>query len=423
MLKATATTYKKLFETGFRRGDAWFFLANALQPFIALALGPFILKKVGLEEYALLGLATYFFNLVTGYSDFSGSTHLLAIYSKKSPNRNIDLANVFALKAMLLTLFFFVLLFFIYAHPRKDNLYGLLALFMAYLLLPVASIEWYFISRKLYLQFFLARTSFMSIQIILIMGWFFSHLTSALFVPSTTWISGLVGSLCLVGFLGKDKILGWLSAMRKVSFHGIRSLVFRLFPMAATLLVTPYFMAYALPWYSLTNPDKKLMGVFSISYRLIMGISALVAPLVIYSIARAASNHVVSFRKAFSLSLLVSLGFWIAGVGVLWFYFHVAKVDMRLFLYSARVFSILMGGIFFLCLRTPYVGRWVASGRYRGYFFMHLVACSPVLLFSWIAGAKISSSWIPWLACLPDLLATTGFVFYSRFRFRPSEVG
>ncbi len=402
-----------------QNGAVWFFLANALPSFIAIALGPFTLRKVGLEEYAVLGLATYFLNLVAGYSDFASYTHLLAVFSKKSQERFIDLANAFALKGCLLTLFFCLLMLVAHSHPRKDDLYPLLAISMLGILLPSTNMEWYFTARKRYFQFFMARTALMSCQILLIMAWFFSKWKSPLFIPSITVISGGVGSILLLSFLGKRHILDWTSSLRLVSFRGMRSLIFRLFPMAAALLILPYFLVYALPWYSLVCPDKKLVGAFSIGYRLIVGISSLIVPLVLYLIPlNATSSQIISFRKTLGWSLSAVVFFWMIGLPVLWFYFHVSKIDGPLFFYSLRTFSILMLGLFFVCLRTPYVGRWFIHGRYRDYFLILLISCSPVLLLSWIGGKRIPPNMVAWLACLPDFLATSGFIGYNRIRSR-----
>jgi O-antigen/teichoic acid export membrane protein len=417
MLNFLTTRSKDVLSPALKSGAIWFFLANSLPSLVAVVLGPFALRKVGLEEYAVISLAGYFFNLVAGYSDFATYTHLLAIYSKKNQDRHIDLGNAFALKAGFAFLYFCTLIFFRHYHPRKDDLYIILAIFMIGIVLPSANIEWYFIARKRYLQFFLARACVIGSQIILTLVWFFSVWNSPRFIPAIIVTSGAVGSACLLWFLGGHHILKGLGMLRSVSFHGLRSLVFRLFPMAATLLITPYFLAYALPWYSLVSSDKKHLGAFVISYRLILGMSSLVAPLVFYSIPQgAASNRSPILSKAVGLSFLAGIGFWTLGIPVMWFYFHVSKVEPSLFFYSIHAFSVLLIGIFFLCLRTPYVGQWVAQGRYRGYFFIHLISCAPVLALSWIGGKRISPEAVLWLACLPDFLATTSFVGYDRLR-------
>jgi len=419
LLNKLTARFSELLRTQLNSGAVWFFLANALPSFTAVALGPFILKKVGLGEYAVLGLTTYFFNLVGSYSDFSGYTHLLAVYSKRTSGRHSDFGNALILKASLLAFFFCVLEFFSLWHPRKDDLYLLLAISMLALALPSANMEWFFVARKRYFQIFLARLSVVSFQLLLTMIWFFSGRRSSFFIPLITLASGAAGSLCLLMALGPKQILNGMIIVRQISFRGMRGLVIRLFPMAAAMLVTPYFLAYALPWYSLTSPDKRLLGAFSIAYRLIMGVSALMVPLVIFSIPqRASSNKVISFRNTFMASLLAIIFFWTAGIPVLRLYFHISKVDPVLFSYSLRIFSILMLGVFFLCLRTPYVGRLVVSGRYRDYFLILLVSCTPVLAFSLIGGKKIPSETIAWLACLPDFLATVGFVGYNRILLR-----
>lgn len=404
-------------KTGFHEGALWFALSSILPPLVSIFLGPLILRKVGLEEYAILGLAAYFLVLVTGYSDFGSNTNLLTVYSKKSPSRHADLGNSVMLKLGLLALFFCVLVFSPRLYPRKDDLYSLMGVFMAGLLLPSAYVEWYFIARRRYFQLFLARVALLGSQILLILTWVYSSWKDPMFLPFITLVSGMVGSLCFLWFLGGNQILNWLMVLRLVSFRGMRSLFLRLLPMGASLLLTPYLLAYALPWYSLTCSDKRLVGAFSIAYRLIIGLSSLVAPLVIYWIPKnAALNRAPSFAKTFGLSLSAVVGFWILGVPVLWFYFHLSKVDPIFFPYSIRNFSILLLGVFFLCLRTPYVGQRLIYGQYRSYFLILLISCAPIMALSWVGGKRIPYHVVPWLACLPDFLTTVGFVGYNRFR-------
>jgi hypothetical protein len=80
-------------------------------------------------------------------------------------------------------------------------------------------------------------------------------------------------------------------------------------------------------------------------------------------------------------------------------------------------FSILLIAVFLMCVRTPLVGKVFISHRYREYFLIHLFACLPVLALSFFLGGSISHEWVPWLACLPDLLATIGFIFYFYLGF------
>lgn len=384
---------------------------------IAILLGPLMLRKVGLEEYAVLGLATYFLTLASGYSDFGSGVYLLTVYSKKNPDRHAVLGNAIALKLCLLGVIFCALFFFRHQYPRGNDLYSLLGIFIAGLFLPSVYVEWHFIAHRQYLQLFLARLILMVVQTLLILVWFFSTWKNPLFIPSIAFVSGMAGSLCLIVFLGGSQILKGIKALRLVSFRDMRSLFFRLLPMAASLLLTPFLLAYALPWYSFTCSDKNLVGAFSIAYRLIVGISSLVGPLVVYSIPQnATANRQPSFSKTIGFSFFAAICFWILGVPVLWFYFHLSKVDSTLFSHSLRVFSILLVGIFFLCLRTPYVGQRLIHGQYRAYFLILLISCAPVMALSWIGGKNIPSEWVPWLACLPDFLTTVGFVGYNRIR-------
>lgn len=410
-------------KSSLREGVFWFVLSSILPPMIAILTGPLLLRKVGLEEYAVLSLATYFFNLVTGYSDFGSGVYLLTIYSKNSPNRHAVLGNATALKVGLLSVFFCALFFFFHQYPRKDDLYSLLGVFMVTLLLPSVYVEWYFIARRRYFRLFLARLVLMVLQTSLILIWFYSKWKNPLFIPSLTLISGMAGSLCLIWFLGRSRILRGIKTLGSISLQTLRSLFLQLAPMAASLLITPYLLAYALPWYAFTCSDKKLVGAFSIAYRLIIGMSSLVAPLVVYSIPKnAGSNNLPPFFKTLGFSLLASMGFWLFGVPVLWFYFHLSKVNPALFPHAFRVFSILLAAVFFICLRTPYVGQRLIHGQYRAYFLILLISCAPVMAVSWVGGKNISPDWVPWLACLPDFFTTVGFVGYNRIRSLGSQL-
>jgi hypothetical protein len=188
-------------------------------------------------------------------------------------------------------------------------------------------------------------------------------------------------------------------------------------------LVTPYFLSYALAWFSLVVSDKKMVGAFSIGYRIVIGLSALAGPMVFYMMARGpGSNSAVSFRKTLLAAIVGTFALWALGVAVVAFYFQVSKVDPALWTYCIQSFSILMLGLFFIFFRTPYVSRCAISGHYRGYFLIHLMACAPLLAFSLTLGRHVSGSMVPWLACLPDFFAAVGFVYYYKFRLSSHEV-
>lgn len=385
-----------------------------LPSLVAVALGPFILRKVGLAEYSVLSLATYFYNAAYGYSDFSTYTHLLVSYSKKSPQRKADLGNAFALKSIIFTFLFAALCVAMIDYPRKDNLYPLLAISMTAIILPSTNMEWYFVANKRYYQIFLSRAAIVGLQVLLTAIWFLSNFKSSLFVPAIAPISGIFGSLFLLKFLGTRRIFDWMSTLRLISFRGTKNLILQLSPIAATLFFNPYFLAYALPWYTLTHSDGSHVGAFSISYRLIMGLSLLIVSLLLYTIPRnAITNRPPSFTRSLTFSLIAALSFWIIGIPVLWLYFHISKIDLNLFSFSLHTFTILMVGIFFLCLRTPYVGRTLVSGQYRAYFIIVSISCIPVITLSWMWGRGIPPGFVAWLACLPDLCATAGFIGYS----------
>ena len=404
-------------KTSASNGSLWFSISSAIPAVVSILLGPLILKKVGLEEYGVLSLAAYYLLLVATYSDFGGYSHLLIAFSKKTPERYADVAHVFMLRAILLALFFLTLEVFVFWKPRSDLVYSFLGISMVGLMLPSTNFEWYFMARKRYFHIFLVRVWLNGCLIALMLFWFFSESKNPTFVPIINVAAASTASLALLWLLGIDRVYNGICCLTKVSFAGIGRFFLKLFPLAASQLLTPYFLAYALVWFSETTSDRKLIGAFSIGYRMTMGFSALVGPFVLYAMPRfAVPGSAISFRKMLGLSVLVVCVFWCLGLPVLWIYFHVSKVDPGMFSYTLRIFSILMLAIFFLCLRTPYVARWLISGRYMAYFIMLLISCAPVLMLSWIVGGKVSPGSVAWLACLPDFLATIIFLGYNRMK-------
>ena len=384
---------------------------------MSILLGPLILRKVGLEQYAVLSLAAYFLLIAMTYSDFGSYSHLLAAFSKKSHHRFLDVGCALTFKAVLLILFFCALAVFAFWHPRRDALYSFLAVSMIGLALPSMNVEWYLMAHKRYFHLFLSRIVLNGSLIVLLLSWFFSDWKNPVFVPVINLIAAAMGSLCLIWIIGRDRIRKGIACLRLLSFQGIWKFIRQLSPLAASQVFTPYFMAYALVWFSMSTPDRKLVGAFSLGYRLAMGFSALVGPFVLFAMPRfVGTNQIISIRKMLGLSLLAGIFFWMLGVPVLWLYFHVSRVDQNMLPYAIRTFSILMLGIFFLCLRTPYVARWLVSGRYKAYFLMLLISCAPVLVLSWTVGKKIPPGAVAWLACLPDFLATVIFIGYNRIR-------
>jgi len=397
-------------------GAGWFFVGNALPPMVAIVLGPLVLRKVGLETYAVLGLATYFFNLIVAYSDFSTSTHLLASYARRAPSRHQELGNALALKGTLFVFFAAAVAVSSRVFPRSDGLYGLLGIFMISVLLPSANVEWFFLSRKRYKDIFRARIASVAIQVLVTLAWFYSARSDALFVPLSALMAGVAASAVLVRLLGFGPLRSAVRALQGASFGGATRLLKQIFPVAAVLLVAPYSLAYALPWFSLASPDKKLVGAFSISYRLVIGAITLVAPGTLYLISRGGGRRARrSLGSALVSSALLCVGFWLIGLMILRFYFALSHLDSGLLPYSVRVFSILNVGLFFLCLRTPYVADFISAGKYRTYFMVHLVSCAPTLLLSWMVGKRMPSEWVVWLACVPEVGATLLFLFLARW--------
>ncbi len=383
-----------------------------------MILGPFLIRKIGLEEYAVLSLAIYFYNLALGYSDFAAYTHLLVSFSRSAPERRIDTSTATLLRTAILGLFFCVLLVFGIYLPRHDALYPLLAIFMLGIPISPINFEWYFIAKKEYASLFGIRMLALGVLGGLLIVWFTTNLRpSPLFFPIAGLVSAAASAVLAVRLLGLHRTSEWLTAFKAVSVRRLVSLFLKLSPMASTLLTAPYFLAFALPWYSMACADKKLVGAFSISYRLVMGMSSLMAPLVFYLIPRGNdTTHRPSLGKTVLMSLLITVGLWFLGLPILWGYFHFSEANPALLPHSFSAYSVLMVGFFFLSLRTPYVGHWLVSRRYGLYFFGHFFSCLPVLLLSTLASGRIPPYWVVWLACLPDALASTFFISFDVLR-------
>src|SRR5690606_24334841 len=104
--------------------------------------------------------------------------------------------------------------------------------------------------------------------------------------------------------LGTARIRKGLSILGQASIIGAAALARRIAPMSAVLLLGPYFAAYALPWYSRTHDVPAAVGAFSIGYRLIIGLYALVVPMVLYLLARMGENRTgTPLLRAVGLSL------------------------------------------------------------------------------------------------------------------------
>ena len=114
----------------YRDGTIWFAAASALTPAAGIALGTINLRIVGLENFAVLSLAGFYYVMALGYSDFGSQSHLLAAFAKKSPRREQDLGNVLALRALVLVGILLVLVVFARLRPRQDDLYVLLGLYL-----------------------------------------------------------------------------------------------------------------------------------------------------------------------------------------------------------------------------------------------------------------------------------------------------
>jgi hypothetical protein len=396
-------------------GAHWFLGASILPSFITLVLAPLIIRKVGLDEYAVLALAIFFLNLANAYSDFSTQTHLLIIFSRKDENRRAAFGNAMLVRFTLLACAFAGFGLTVLIHPRGDSFYPLLLAYMLGIPLSNSLMEWYFIARKRYRQLFMIRLWSAVFLLVATLLWSGFGSASVLYVPLIAAGASGVGCFLILKSLGASKVRLGIDALRAASARPAFKLAISLVPMASTVLFSPYFIAYALPWFTVATDDPTKVGAFSVAYRLVMGFVALAGPLVLYVISSRASQGIRPvFFKALTLSTALSLACWAMGVLVLKAYFIVADIDRLLFPFSLEAFSILMVGFFFLCLRTPYVGRCLALGRYRTFGAVHLASCLPTLALSFWARDAIPGYAVIWLACLPEVLVTGAFLLITR---------
>jgi hypothetical protein len=242
-----------------------------------------------------------------------------------------------------------------------------------------------------------------------------------LFLPAINFVATAAVARYAFWYFGAGSVGRVFSILGLVSFRGLRRYVARTLPLAATQLVTPYFLAYALPWFTMVASDQALVGAFSVSYRIVLGFSALLAPLVFYMMARiGSSSRIIPQRHMVGFAAVIGAGCWMMGMGLLWFYFHFSKVEPGLYPDAVKYLSILMLGVFFSCWRAPIVSYCTIRARYRPYFLIHLCACLPTLALSLLARSHVSQEAVVWLVCLPDLLATLGLIWYYYSDFRAS---
>lgn len=414
MLNALWNSAAARVRTELRHGAGWYSLSSLLAPIVALLLGPLVLRKVGLEEYGVLALAGYFMSLALAYYDFGTYPHLLAAFSKQAPDRHADFGHALLIRAALIVVLYGALGTWALRNPRDDVLYAFLAVSMTGLFFPSPNVDWYLIARKRFFDFFLLRVTFSGVPVVLTLAWFFSPWDDLLWIAGINLIAVGAASAYLVRAVGMANVRAGLACLSLASWRGLRAFAARVLPLALTQFLVPYFLAYALVWYSMSQPDKELVGAFGISYRIAIGFSALLAPMVLYVISRSggAVRH-VALPKILGASAAATGGIGILGVAVIWFYFAISGANPDLLAFTIRNFLILLIGILFVSLRIVPVSRCTSRGDYRTYFLIHACACLPVLFFSWVSKGALPTAWVPLLACVPDVFATLGFIYYS----------
>lgn len=400
----------------------WFAAATVCPPIVGILLGSLNLRIVGLRDYALLSLAGYYYAMVLGYSDFGSQSHLLAAYARKTPGREGDFGNALALRGLALAVLAAALWALAEAKPRSDDLYVLLALYGLALPLPSMFMEWFYNVRKEHAALFRSRAILFTTQLLLTSGWLLSGWNSPRAVPLIGVAGAFLSSIYLARAAGAGSLRRGWEAFRLATWGGMARLFARLVPVMGAQFLTPFFLAYSLPWYAMTTSDPRELGPFSIGYRLAMGLLTLVGSFVFFFIPKStASSAGPSPWRTTAIAAAATGVLWTGTLPVLWFYYRASGTDMSLFPATLESFSILSLGLFLVAARVPSVSRCLAEGRYRAFFLIHLCACAPTLALSLIAGRHFPTSWVPWSAIVPDALATAGFlVWYGRRGLAPS---
>lgn len=392
-------------------GSVWFLAASLIPSIAGIVLGPINLRIIGLEDFAVLGLAGYLVALASTYSDLGLYTHLLAAFSKRSPGRFADLGNAVLLKTCILLTLLAGLWIYSAFRPREDALYAVAALTGVALLFPAMLFDWVFIARRGHFELFAMRGVIYGVQVLLTLAWMATEWDNILFIPAIMLAACAAGTAYMLRRIGIAKVReGWAS-IRGASIRGMAGLATRISPMSAAQLVMPYFVIYALPWYSLAEPDPERTGAFAIGYRIMMGFLALVASLVLLRMpASAGSRFAIPFARTLRISLAASALLWASGVAVLFAYYWASGTRWDFLPLSFHAFSVLMIAVFLNALRAPYVSRCLVEGRYFQYFLVHAAACLPTLVLSLSLGEGFPAGAVVWAALFPDFIATIVFV-------------
>jgi hypothetical protein len=106
------------------------------------------------------------------------------------------------------------------------------------------------------------------------------------------------------------------------------------------------------------------------------------------------------------LAAAITLGFLIAGSILIGIFYLVSGDSGEYLRFSLSTYAILMLGIFMNLARLQTVSGMITNGHYSRYFLVHAVSALPVALLAVWPGWKAPTAAIPWIACLPECIAT-----------------
>jgi O-antigen/teichoic acid export membrane protein len=375
-------------------------LANALN----VVLGPLILRKAGLSGYGMLGLALFVFSMLATFSEFGIQAHLLALYAKGGDAARRGIRDCLYLKAFLIiaALALFGLYHAYYPHPPLVK--SLVGRYLLALVFSTMHLEWYFNASGRIARLMVSRALVTVTYSVLVVGWYFSPLD----LGSLAWAAGVSQVLGTAVLLKGFHPARRLAALGPPSWQGITTVFARLSPLAATQVISPFFLGAGLFLMDRLGHPPDLIGAYSISNRLALGVLAFILPVILYIIPRAGGMTGPRMPPLRVLGLaalpvpLVAAG----GALVIWLFYHLSGRGGEHLGYSLRAFWVLIIGLYLNLARVPFVSRVVAAGRYRGYFLFHLIACAPVLFVAAWPHVPISPEGIPWLVCVPEAIVT-----------------
>jgi O-antigen/teichoic acid export membrane protein len=383
-------------------------LANALN----VILGPLILRKVGLAEYGQLSVALWVFSILATISEFGVQAHLLSLYSRGGEDGRRGIRDSLYLKAGLLLVSFCLYWAYRLWFPHPAPVKSLVGWYLIALAFSTLHLEWFFIANGRLRVLLGSRAAVSGAYACLVVAWYFSPYGLAA-LAVCAGLSQFAGSAL---FFANIRPLERVARLGMPSLGGMARTFARIVPLAATQILSPFFMGSGVFLMERFGFAKEMIGAYSIANRVAMGVLSFILPLIFYLIPQMKSRPglMKSLPRILGLSALPMPVLAVAGPILIWGFYRFSDRGAEHFGYTVSAFLVLLIGLYLNLVRVPFVSQTVAGGRYRRYFLIHLAACMPVILLSAYPWLPATPAWIPWLVCLPEALATGCFLILSR---------